>query len=83
MITKSITSNKYNVAGASAGRTVIKKEEISVIVETEYLTKDSLIFVTPEKPVAIGSKKVEDNKFEITLDKSLDEDLEVSWWVVN
>jgi hypothetical protein len=83
-----ITARKYNVdtsdvAAASAGRMVISAGESRIEIETKALTEDSLIFVTPGRPVVVGSRWLEEGKFEIVLQESLSEDLEVSWWVIN
>ncbi len=74
-----------DVAGASAGKAMIVAGETSVEIETSTLTEDSIIMVTPEIPVAVGSKKsiIKENVFEVTLSNALDEDLAISWWVVN
>jgi len=82
------------VAGASAGRAVILGGETvaRVGVGAGVLTEDSMIMVTPEIPVAVGSKRVDvdgednavsDNIFAISLAEPLEEDLNVSWWIVN
>jgi len=48
------------VAGASAGRTVILAGEVAVKVEVGegVLTEESMIMVTPEIPVAVGSRRI-------------------------
>jgi len=38
--------------------------------------------ITPEKPVIIGSKYLEDGKFEITLKEPENSDLQVSWFIL-
>ena len=42
-----------------------------------------MIYVTPERPVAVGSKVVKAGKFEIKLKEPETEDLPVSWMVVD
>ena len=73
------------VAGASAGRTVILAGKIAVEVEVGegVLTNNSIIIVTPEKAVAVGSTKTTDSTFEITLAEPQIEAMVVSWWVIN
>jgi len=67
----------------SIGTAFIPAGETAIVVETSALTEESLIFVTPERPVAIGSQKVESGRFEVRIGEELEEDLEVSWWVIN
>ena len=78
-----IDINTTEVASASAGKVTIPAGETTIVVETLALTPDSLIFVTPETPVAIGSKKLDETTFEITIERVQGVDLEVSWWVIN
>ena len=83
-----ITAKKYNVdtsdvAGASAGSTVIPTGEEFILVETTALTSDSLIFVTPNKALPIGSWRYDEATFVIELDAPATEDIEVNWWIVN
>ena len=54
-----------------------------MVIRNNSMTANSIIFVTPERPVAIGSKKIGSDEFEITLDAALEEDLRVNWWIVN
>ena len=88
----SVRAKKYSVStvddgvtGASAGRIVVGAGEkvVEVVVDAGVLTDDSMIMVTPEKPVAVGAVKTGDAVFEIELGEVLTEDLSVNWWVVN
>ncbi|EKD99699.1 MAG: cell wall surface anchor family protein [uncultured bacterium] len=74
-----------SIENASAGHITIKSGEKSVEVTTKALTSESLIFVTPDKPVAVGSKKSSDSddRFVIELSENALEDIKVSWWVIN
>jgi uncharacterized coiled-coil protein SlyX len=91
-----ITAKKYNVdldesptaslsgvLSASAGKAVILAGKTKLTIQTTALTSKSLIFVTPEMPVAVGTKKTDATHFEITLKQPETSDLKVSWWVVN
>ena len=83
-----IRAEKYAVSTketskASAGKNVILAGNTSIEVTTDALNDNSLIFVTPNKPVLVGSKKTGDNTFEITLVENQDNDIEVSWWIVD
>ncbi len=93
---KTLTTEKLNISAASAqeatgsavlsasaGTVIIRAGEISATVNTSALGKNSLIFVTPDSPVAIGSRKAGTDTFEIDLASPAAEDIRVNWWVVN
>lgn len=93
---KSIDTDKLNVTvataeeatgsavlSASAGTITIEAGETSITVKTSSLTQKSLIFVTPDSPVAIGSKKTGSDSFVITLAQPANKDIQVNWWVVD
>ena len=67
----------------SLGTVTIKAGQSSVAVTTKALTGKSLIFVTPDVPVAIASKKVDSDTFNVTLAQPAAEDITVNWWIVN
>jgi hypothetical protein len=80
---KYAVSNKA-VTDASAGKAVMLAGETSVLVNTTALNDNSLIFVTPDRPVLVGSQKTGTaGEFEITLDKKEREDVIISWWIVD
>ena len=72
-----------NVAAASAGFEIIPAGTTTVDVDTTALTTDSLIFATPDSPVAIGAKKKDSNTFTIKLDAIQATSVKVNWWIVN
>jgi hypothetical protein len=83
-----VTAKKFNVKidkaeNASAGQVAVPAGETRVEVETTALTENSLIFATPERPVAVGAKRVAEGKFELTLKEAESGELTVSWWIVN
>jgi len=83
-----IRAKKYSVAtqtvdDASAGKSAILAGDVSTIVITTALNDNSLIFVTPDTPVLVGTKKIGPTEFEITMDKKEHEDVIVSWWIVD
>ena len=80
--TKQIVIDSPEVASASAGKATIPQGETSITITTTAVTDNSLIMVTPERPVAIGSKYLEDGKFEITLKEPEGSDLQVSWFIL-
>jgi hypothetical protein len=71
------------VLSASAGTIIIRAGQTSVDVSTTALTTKSLVFTTPEDPIAIGSKKKDSDTFRISLQSVLTKDLKVNWWIVN
>ncbi|MEN9407654.1 MAG: hypothetical protein RLZZ455_870, partial [Candidatus Parcubacteria bacterium] len=76
-------SSDTGVLSASAGQIVIKAGKSSIDVTTSALTTKSLIFTTPEDPVAVGSKKKDADTFTVTLAEPTTKDLKVNWWIVN
>lgn len=88
-----VEMQKSGVTGASAGRAIIEAGQtvLEVVVDEGVLTENSMIMVTPERPVAIGSKQITkdaqgnaiENTFEIRLSAVEAEDLAVSWWIIN
>ena len=81
--TNKLNINTDSVAAASAGKVTILAGDTNVQVDTTALGDNSLIFVTPERPVVIGSKKIDNTKFEIELKDPESADLDVSWWIIN
>jgi len=80
--TTQVVIDSTEVASASAGKVTINAGETSVQVQTTAATENAVIMVTPERPVAIGSKFIEPGLFEITLKEDEIEDLQVSWFIV-
>ncbi len=80
--TKQIVIDSPEIASASAGKVLIPQGETSIIITTTAVNDKSLIMITPEKPVVIGSKYLEDGKFEITLKEPENSDLQVSWFIL-
>ena len=68
---------------ATAGKITVESGEDEVEVKTKAITETALILVTPERPVAVGSKMNETGDgFIITLKESEAEDLKVNWLLV-
>jgi fibronectin-binding autotransporter adhesin len=83
-----VTARKFNVdnsavVSASAGVATIGIGQTSIAIDTTALTDKSLIFATPDIPVAIGSKKIAVNKFEIKLSTPATSEIKINWWIVN
>jgi hypothetical protein len=80
--TTQIVINSPEVESASAGKVTIPSGDKSITVETSAVKENSIIMVTPERPVALGSKYIGEGKFEITLKESEDSNLQVSWFIL-
>ncbi|MBD3366536.1 MerR family DNA-binding transcriptional regulator [candidate division WWE3 bacterium] len=87
--TKSIETNTLGIKNTqekkTAGRIKIKQGETLIEVETTglTLTKDTIIVATPDTPVAVAAKVLDDTKFELKLQAPALEDVEINWWVVS
>jgi hypothetical protein len=68
---------------ASAGQIIIPAGQTVIEVNTTAITDKSMIYVTPERPVSIGSKVISTGKFEIILKQAETEDLPVNWMIVD
>ena len=77
------TQSASAVLSSSAGSVVIEEGDISVDVTTSALTEDSLLFATPDEPVAVGTKAKDSNTFTIKLQAPAEKDIKVKWWIVN
>jgi hypothetical protein len=81
---KQFEVDKTDAQSASAGRVKIEAGDIKIKINTTAIKSSSLIFATSVgTPVAIGTKYVDDDVFEIVLPRALEKDLEVNWWIVN
>jgi hypothetical protein len=80
---KKLNVDTEDVAGASLGTVIIPIGRTSIEVDTSALTNKSKIFVTAERPVAIGAKAKDDDTFTITLDNPQLTEVKISWWVIN
>jgi hypothetical protein len=83
-----VTVKKLNVdiadtAGASLGTAIIPAGTTTIDVTTTALTDKSKIFVTGERPTAIGAKSKDSGTFTITVQAPPVSDLKVNWWIVN
>lgn len=80
---KKVNIDTTDVAGASAGVKIIPAGTTSIDVDTTALTPNSLIFVTPDSPVAVGAKAKDSNTFTIKLNTVQSTQVKVNWWIVN
>ena len=79
---KNFVVDTSNPGEESAGKTIITAGQTSIQIYTTVVNENSIIMVTPERPVAIGSRFVELGSFEITLEKAENQDLPISWFIV-
>jgi len=80
---KKFAVNTKDTAAASAGKAVIPAGDTELEIKTSAINDNTLILVTPERPVAVGSKiNSAKDGFVITLDKQEKTDLTVSWFLV-
>jgi len=83
---KEITADKYNVAGASAGTSTLPARKTEMFVETTAVRENSLIFVTPKKPLIYPLSVVEKEAgvgFRVKVAVSEAEDVEFDWWIID
>lgn len=82
---KEVTSQKYSVAGASAGNATISSGQKSVFVSSSSVTSNSLIFVTPKKttnePLSVTSK-TSGSGFRVEIPNNASGNIDFDWWIV-
>ncbi|MFZ2664062.1 MAG: glycine-rich domain-containing protein [Patescibacteria group bacterium] len=81
--TEKIIVDTTDYSSASAGKAIISKGETSIEIHTSAVTENSVIYVTPERPIAVGSKKTDIGEFEITIKEPETKDLPVNWIIVD
>jgi hypothetical protein len=86
VVVNTITAQKYNVAGASAGTAVLPSGTTEITVSTNMVTPQSLIFVTPKQalayPMAV-TEKVEGDHFVVSVSNAEAIDIEFDWFIVD
>ncbi|MBI2600974.1 hypothetical protein HYW42_03395 [Candidatus Daviesbacteria bacterium] len=82
--TGNLTVQKLTVSQKTLGTVTIPAGQNQFTIYNLQFTNKSKVFVTPEKPVAIGvSKDAANSQFTIQLDKAQSSDLKVDWWIVD
>ena len=79
---KGVMVENLQVSNRQAGKVRIESGKTTATVSSSLVTSDSIVVVTPSKPVTT-SVQIEDGKFTITIGNSLDQDIEVNWYVMN
>jgi hypothetical protein len=86
VVVNSITSQKYKVAGASAGQATLPANTTEIIIASSMVTPDSLIFVTPKKalsyPMAV-IEKTDGVGFKVAVSQSEAHDIDFDWFIVD
>ncbi len=86
VVVNSITSQKYKVAGASAGQATLPANTTEIIIASSMVTSDSLIFVTPKKalsyPMAV-IEKTDGVGFKVAVSQSEAHDIDFDWFIVD
>jgi hypothetical protein len=82
-----VTAGTFSVKNnddKTIGQATIKSGDKSVVVETKAVKENSMVFITPDQPVEIGVVSIKsEESFKIEINDSLEEDLNVNWWIVD
>lgn len=65
------------------GSATIKTGEKSVTIYSTAVGLNSKVFVTADRPAAIGAKVTGAGQFTIELEQPAEIQLKVNWWIVN
>jgi hypothetical protein len=68
---------------ASVGVVTIPAGQTQIQVKSSALSKESLIFATPNRPVPVGTERIDSTTFVIKLKTPETAPLKVNWWIVN
>jgi hypothetical protein len=81
---KKFSVNNGDVAAASAGKAEIPIDQTEIIIPTNSLTDNSLIFATPDaSPIAVSTEKIDNTKFKIKIANPAANVIKINWWVIN
>jgi hypothetical protein len=81
--TASTISSPSAVLTTSAGVVTIKAGKTTVDVSTSAMGAKSLVFTTPDAPIAVGTKRKDTDTFTIILSEPAAQDVRVNWWIIN
>ncbi|MFA5532702.1 MAG: hypothetical protein WDA13_03880, partial [Candidatus Shapirobacteria bacterium] len=86
------TSAKVN-SNATAGTATLPSGKTELIISTDKITADSMVYITPlastnNQVLYVKSKNIStsnptDSSFTISLDNPLVTDLQINWWIIN
>ncbi len=89
------TSSANVKLDASAGKATLPTGQIELVIYTNQVTEDSLIYITPNSSTAnkvlyVKSKQVRDENdpesvgsFIVGVDSSISSDVNLNWWIIN
>ena len=77
------TASPSAILARSAGSVIIKAGQTTVEVKTSAITDNSLVFVTPDKPLATSGKVKDNTTITISIPTPTPEDVKVNWWIIN
>lgn len=74
-------------SNALRGTAIIAAGETSIVVSSEFVTNDNLIYFTPEgdtlnEIISLKSKSEKNQEFTLKLSNPLPHDLTITWWIV-
>jgi hypothetical protein len=77
-------------SNATAGTTTLPTGKTELVIHTDKLTANSMVYLTPvgstQNQVVYVKNKVTDgsgNYFTIAIDQPLTQDIQVNWWIIN
>lgn len=88
-INKDLKVKRLIIEDSYPGKSTIKSGDTSTKIETNSISEDSLVFVTPKEKMQgqtlIVSEQKENEYFIIKLseEKELDYDVQLNWWIIN
>ncbi len=85
VVVNTITAQKYQVAGASAGSSTLPAGSTQIIITNPVVTANSMIFVTPKTVTSrqlVVTEKIDGVSFKVEVSSSSSTDIEFDWWIV-
>jgi hypothetical protein len=85
---KTVMAEKFQILGtatssASIGKAVIPTGTTELTIDTTAAATSSAIFVTPDQPISTAAFATDSGRFTIKIPASLQNDLNISWWIIN
>jgi hypothetical protein len=87
--TEIATTSAQIASNASSGTTTLPAYKSELVIHTDQLTENSLIYLTPigstNNQVLYIKEKIigSDPYFTIALDQALYQDIQINWWIIN
>ena len=80
------TSSAKLSSNATAGSATLPLGKTELIINNNKLTPNSMVYLTPNgstKNQVIYVKSKSTDSFVIAIDKALDKDIDINWWIIN